>query len=128
MELTTEILAAFIGGQIEIQNEGEDYLYRGEIESAQVTDEDEVRVKLKWMAKGDTGVPSADWTADDKLIYGASLEVYSASDIGPTTGSRVSRICLTSHMVGEIVVFYPPDGSKLDPARVKNLVKVETAP
>ena len=125
MELTTEMLAAFVGGQIEVQNEREDYLYRGQIKTAQVSDEGEVCVELHWMAKGDEGFPSANWTADDKLSYVASLEVYSASNIGPSPDGGGDRLCLTSGIIGETVVFYPPGGSKLDPARVKNLVVVE---
>lgn len=116
MQLTTERLAEFIGGDMEIQNGNEDYLYRGPIESA-VVEGGEVKVRFRWLAKNDGGAnrPTPNWTSDDRLGYVASLEIYSVSDIGN------GRICLNSSIVGEMVVIFPPDGSRLDPERVKGL-------
>ena len=116
MQLTTERLAAFVGGDMEIQNESEGYLYRGPIERATV-EGGEVRVRFKWLAKNDGGPssPTSTWTKDDRPDYSASLQIYSVSDIGD------GRICLNSSITGETVVLFPPGGSKLDPARVANL-------
>jgi len=129
MQLTTQTVAPYKGGQIEIQNAGEGYLFRGEVADI-VVEENELRVKLSWLAKGD-GLPfPSRWIKDDPRDYAASLEIYSASNIGPSgdeTGGS-DRICLNSAIIGEIVVLFPPDGSKLDPAKVEGLQLAQEKP
>lgn len=120
MTLTTEMLAAFIGGQIEIQNAREGYIFRGEIKTA-VVEDNELRVILNWMAKGEGFPPlPTGWVTEKNLGYEAGLVAYHVSDIGRGTEGG-NRLCLQSAIVGEIVILFPPDGSKLDPARVKGL-------
>ena len=123
MRLTTEMLTPFIGGQIEVQNQDEGYLYRGEIKTV-VVEDNELRVALNWMAKGEGYPPiPTGWVADERLVYAASLEIYTVSNIGPS-GEEVGgddRICLNSPIVGELTILYPANGSKLDPAKVKGL-------
>ena len=123
MRLTNEIVAQYVGGQMEIQNQGEGYLYRGEIKSIAV-ENNELKVKFAWLAKGEGFPPlPKKWVKDDRLDYAASLEIYSASDIG-SSGHEVggdSRFCLNSPIVGETCVLYPPNGSKLDPSKVEGL-------
>ena len=123
MRLTTAEVERFIGGQIEIHNQNEGYLYRGEIAAA-VVENDEFHVKCAWLGKGE-GFPSLPprWVKDDNLDYAASLEIYAASDIGPGTEGG-NRLCLQSAIVGETVVLFPPDGSKLDRAKVEGLEPV----
>ena len=111
MQLTTENLAQFAGGQLEVQNPSENYLYRGEIESVVVEDGD-VKVRFVWCAKGKEG----GWINDDNLDYGASTMIYRAQEIGN------GRLAMSSFITGETAVFFPPDGSKLDPAKVEGLV------
>jgi hypothetical protein len=117
------MLAPFIGGQMEIQNSGEDYIFRGEVERAEVTN-NELIVRFAWLGKNDGGPtrPSAEWTMNTRLDYSASLEVYVASDIG------IGRIAIESSIIGELGVFFPKgyknsDGeeSKLDRSRIKGL-------
>lgn len=122
MQLTTQTVAPYKGGQIEIQNAGEGYLYRGEVADIDIID-NELRVKLAWLAKGAGSPLLSRWVKDDPRDYAASLEIYSASNIGPSgdeTGGS-DRICLNSAIIGEVVVLFPPDGSKLDPAKVEGL-------
>lgn len=123
MDLTTQMVATFIGGQMEIQNLNEGYLFRGEIKAIAVED-NELRVEFAWLAKGEGYPPVPNrWVKDDRLDYTASLEIYSVSDIGPS-GDEIgggTRICLNSSIVGEMAVLYPPNGSKLDAARVEGL-------
>jgi hypothetical protein len=108
------MLATFVGGQIEVQNEGERYIYRGEIKTA-VVEANEVRITLNWMAKGEGYPPiPTSWVVENRLDYTASLEIYTVSE-----GGR--RLCLNSLIIGELVVLYPSDGSKLDPTKVKGL-------
>ena len=114
--LTTERLAEFIGGDMEIQSDSQGCIFRGLIENA-VGEDNAVKGRFRWLAKngGGHGLPSATWTNHDNLEYEASLDIYQASDIGS------GRICLLSSMVGELVMLFPPNGSHLDPARVKGL-------
>ena len=123
MHLTSQMVERFKGGQMEIQNPNEGYLYRGEVETIGV-ENNELRVKFAWLAKGE-GLPPIPkkWIKYDDLDYSASLEIYVVSDIG-SSGLEIggsSRICLNSFIVGETVVLFPPNGSKLDPARVEGL-------
>lgn len=119
MELTEEVLAPFVGGQIEVQNTGEGYLYRGEIASIEITgaaNRPELKVKLNWMAEA-VGFPTftGNWKVSDRLDYTISLMIYLISDIGD------DRIMLNSHIVGEMTVLFPKGGSTLDPAKVEGL-------
>ncbi len=124
MKLTTELLSSFVGGQMEIQNEREEYLYRGEVETIVVVN-NELRVKLTWLAKGEGFPPiPKKWIKCDRLEYAASLQMYSANNIGPSSAEvgGGDRLCLNSDTIGETVIFYPSDGSKLDPKKVEGLV------
>jgi hypothetical protein len=113
MQVTSELLAKYVGGQMEIQNQGEGYVYRGEVRTA-IVDIDELQVKFVWLARG-VGYPPVRWVKADQPDYAASLEIYHTSDIGD------GRLCFSSAIVGEQVVLFPPDGSKLDPAKVEGL-------
>jgi len=109
---------------MEIQNEGEEYLYRGEIKAI-VVEDGELRVQFAWVAKGEGYPPlPSRWVNDTKLDYATSLEICSASNIGSSGHDKGGgdRICINSPIVGEVIVLYPPDGSKLDPAKVEGLV------
>ena len=114
MQLTTDVLARFKGGQLEIQNKGERYIYRGEIESV-VVEDNSIKVRFVWLARGTDGFPPTGWVKDDKLDYAASTEIYSGTDIGN------GGISIYSAIVGEVAVFFPPGGSKLEPAKVDGL-------
>ena len=118
MRLTAKDVARFVGGQMEIQNSGEEYMFRGEIETITVAD-NALKVKFAWIAKAEGYPPLPKrWVHDSELDYSASLEIYSVGDIGPgeTGGNRLS---LQSSIVGEMVVLFPPDGSKLDRSKVE---------
>lgn len=112
MRLSSTDLARFDGGQIEVQNQNENYLYRGQIETARVTGDDTVVVTLAWMAKMGEDFK---WHKASSKDYRASLEIYSSSDIGG------GRVALSSWITGEMTVFYPPDyPTKLDLSKVVN--------
>ncbi|HSX14826.1 MAG TPA: hypothetical protein VLE72_02865 [Candidatus Saccharimonadales bacterium] len=119
MILTDEIAARYVGGQIEVHNQIKARLYRGEIGTIAVEGEGSyatLSVRLNWMAKGEGFPPfPARWVPDDHTTYGASLMTYSVSDIGD------GCLALNSAIVGEIVVLFPPDGSKLDQSKVEGL-------
>jgi len=123
MDLTTETFARFVGGQMEIQNEQEGYLYRGEIATIAVKD-GELKVRFAWLAKGEGFPPLPHrWVRDDVLDYAASFMIYRVSDIGSSGGDvgGDSRLCLDSFINGETAILFPPNGSMLDPAKVEGL-------
>lgn len=116
MEITSKMMAIYIGGQMEIQNVQEKYIFCGEIADI-IVKKNELQVKFKWLAKGDGYPPLPEkWTKADNLNYAASLEIYSPVDIGE------ERLCLSCSITGEVVVFYRLGGSKLDVNKVEGLV------
>lgn len=124
MQLTQNMAAHFLGGQMEIQNSNEGHLFRGEI-AAIVVENNELKVKFNWLAKGEGGPPiPSKWVNDTKLDYAAGLEIYVVSNIGSSGGEvgGSDRLCLMSPIIGETVILYPPDGSKLDSSKVEGLV------
>lgn len=124
MQLTTEMLAKYVGGQMEIQNEGEGYLFRGEVREIAVAGND-LRVAFAWLAKGEgfPPFPTGGWVATDPRDYAVDLSICSANNIGPSGGEvgGSDRLCITVPITGEVVVLYPPDGSKLDRSQVAGL-------
>lgn len=125
MQLKTQDVERFKGGQMEIQNPNEGYMYRGEVESIAVAN-DALQVKFAWVAKGEGYPPLPNkWVKGDNLDYAASLEIYGVSNIGPSAEGGGDRLCLNSFIVGETVVLFPPDGSKLDQAKVEGLQLTE---
>lgn len=121
MQLTTESVAPYKGGQMEIQNRGEGYLFRGEVETI-VVEDNELRVRFAWLAKGEGFPPIPNkWVKNDRLDYVASLDIYSAGDIGPGSDGGGNRLNLCSQIIGEVVVLFPPDGSKLDRSKIEGL-------
>ena len=115
MQLTNEILAQYVGGDMEIQNEEEDYLFRGLIKKIGIEDRT-IKVEFEWLAKSDGGrLSPGEWSKDKKTDYQMNLTIFAPSDIGER------RLCFISSIVGELVVIFPPDGSHLDPKKVKGL-------
>jgi hypothetical protein len=113
MDLRTDILAKYVGGQMEIQNQGDGYIYRGEIKTI-VVDRGVLKVGFKWLAKGDT-FPPTRWMNHQDLNYDVGLEIFAASSIGQ------DRIAMSAPAIGELVVLFPLGGSRLDPAKVERL-------
>lgn len=124
MKLTTELLAPYIGGQIEIQNRNESYLYRGEIDTAEVSGSC-LQVTLKWLALGVDFPPiPSKWVVSSTKNYAVDLNSSAVSNIA-SSGEEIGggdRICINTHpAIGELIVLYPANGSKLDPAKIEGL-------
>lgn len=117
MKLTTEIVRPFIGGQAEILNRGEGYVYRGEIATA-IVESNQLRITFVWLAKN---VVSECWvksdTHHDRVI---SLTTCIVEKIGPGTKGG-DRLCIRDTMTGEAVVLFPLDGSNLNREMVVGL-------
>ncbi len=118
-QLTPAILAGLVGGQMEIQGGLGDYLYRGEIEALRVEGTDFV-CEFKWLAMQEKD----KWVKVNFPPYQVSLEFYSVLNIGPSGGEvgGGNRWLLNSAIMNETTTIFPPDGSKLDPAKVEGLV------
>lgn len=114
--LTPKRLETFVGGQVEIQNLVEEYVYRGEIAKMSVINQElaglpnnvDLVIDLKWMAKKIDG----KWVRDSNVPYIISLLIYSVSDIGD---GRLSFDCWIS---SESATIFPKGGSKLDESLV----------
>jgi hypothetical protein len=116
VDLTNTKVTTYVGGQMEIQNGQEGYIYRGEIAEAAVFNS-ELMIRFSWLAKGEGFPPvPTKWVNTDDLDYRASLDIYGVSDISD------GRLALNSPYTGELVVLFPPDGSKLDPQRIEGLL------
>lgn len=116
MELTQEVIDRMIGGQLEVQNHSEGYLYRGEISTMKLEGEGyslELVVSFNWLAKMESDF---EWSVTEPTPYKVSLLIYSVSDIGD------ERIFLSSYITGENITIFPPNGSKLDPNKVRGLI------
>lgn len=111
MELA-EIIGSYVGGQMEVQNATEDYLFRGEISRIGVYN-NELQVGFRWVAQG-IGFPPR-WINSDKRYYAASLEIYQFSEIGE------DRMCMYSPVTDELAIFFPKDGSRLEISQVEGL-------
>ena len=113
MELNAEVLARYKSGQLEVQNDREGYIYRGEIAEATLEDGD-LKVKFKWCAKGN-GSPPTNWVKEEMPEYSANLMIYNVAEIGD------DRLAFSSFVTHELLIFFLPGGSALDPARVEGL-------
>ena len=99
-------LSSFVGGQAEIQNPPEGYLYRGDIERirlGQDTSGKYLEIRFAWLAKRD----EAGWVEDEIKDYKVHLAMYSVSDIGD------GRIFLQCPYTGEGTTLFPRGGSAL---------------
>lgn len=115
MQMDSKLLEKYVGGQMEIQNQGQKYLFRGEVEVI-IAEDDQVLVKFAWLARGEGFPPVPQrWVKTDRLGFAMNLLLYIPSDIGD------DRLCFNSSLSGELVVLYPRGGSKLDPAKVRGL-------
>jgi len=116
---TNEYLERFNGGQLEVQNQIEEYLYRGEIKTARMENSD-LFVKLSWNAKGEGYPPIPNhWVNDtdaSHLDYAASMDIYQVVEMSE------KRLVLNSSIVNETTVLFSRDGSRLDPSKVEGLV------
>ncbi len=118
MNLNNEKVAEFVGGDMEIQNKNEGYLYRGPIKSATI-ENNMLLIKFAWLARGEGYPPSPiNWKKEDKFAsdgYIRNLKFYGVSEIGN------DRLSLCSFISGELLILFPLNGSKLDPAKVEGL-------
>lgn len=105
MELTPELLRAFVGGQFAVDDRPKQRIVQGEIKTIDLGLRRGVRyvhIVPEWIAQSDHYPARATgWRALNPLPYIASLARYTASDDGD------GRIKLTSPSTGEVTILYP---------------------
>ena len=115
MQTESTVWTVFVGGQMEIQNSIKGRLYRGEIKSIALED-NLLWVRFVWLAKCE-GFPNPPgrWIRRDCLDYTADLDFYAQLDIGD------GCVCFNSPVLENAIILHPPNGSKLNPAKVEGL-------
>lgn len=114
MNLTTENMARFVGGQLEIVGTGADeYRYRGQINKIEVVPDDvsipgggqpaTLHIEFDYICEMK---PNIGFVPSENKPYDISLVICGVSDIG------MNRIALNSSIVNEMSVFYPPNHNK----------------
>jgi hypothetical protein len=105
MELTSELLRSFVGGQFAVDDRPKRRIVQGEIKQIDLGLRQGVRYVLivpEWMALSDHyPARSVGWRALEPLPYIASFAHYTVSDGGN------GRIKLTSSKTGEVTTLYP---------------------
>ncbi len=113
MSSAEEFFQSFNGGQLEIQNLTEGYIYRGEISKIAI-DKHQLNTMFNWCAKG-IGFPPTKWVKDEKNSHKVSLAEAVASN------KKGSLVIDTGPTLKELLIFYPPGESDFDPEKVKGL-------
>jgi len=117
MNLTTEFMRQYVGGQVEIVG-NEDYRYRGQIKDIQIIPDPgceglpgqsaTLHVEFDYICKFQPGV---GYQPDENKPYDLSLAISGVNEIGrgPHVDKGPSRLAVNCSIVGEMSVFYPPE-------------------
>jgi len=118
--LSTEELQKFQGGILEIINQVEGYIFRGEIlnlrlviEATKLSDgniADDIALVLEfaWVKKASYNcVPTSDWEDEDRCDYESTLLCAVAQSLDGPPG-KPDRLMITSPVTNEMLVFFPP--------------------
>lgn len=92
MNLTTEIMRQYVGGQLEIVGRADEYRFRGQIKDIQIIPDE-----------GAAGLGGQAATLHVEFDYIGR---------GPHVDKGPNRLCVNSSIVGEMSVFYPPEHNK----------------
>lgn len=120
MSLAQSVLDRYKGGQAEIQNEVEEYLYRGEIADIRIVD-NSLRIRFAWLAKATEYPGPSSWVNEPNLDYSASLEIY-------TLTLDKDRVYARGWVNCELTVLILPTSRsrrRLDPKEVEGLQLVD---
>ena len=122
MELTTDVVGKYVGGQLERKGQNGDVVHRGKIGAASVEGEGDDVVLKVWLIWVGTQDSQGHWVNDsDNLDYEAALPSFGVAEFEPGRGGVGTNLLLYSPTVEERLVFFPPDGSTLDPAEIAGL-------
>ena len=116
--LTTENMAVYVGGQVEIigsKSNADQYHFRGQIAKIEVIPEhgrpqpfgagqDAVlQIDFEYICEAK---PGEAYKPSENKPYALSLLVCAVSDIG------MGRLCVNSSILDEMAIFYPPSHNK----------------
>ncbi|MFA6297453.1 MAG: hypothetical protein WC629_02725 [Candidatus Paceibacterota bacterium] len=127
MNITTQTLAPFIGGQLEVINPTDGYHYRGEIKTAEVGADGTLAVKFKWTAR-EIGFMTRKWVKETThTTYKASRKIFSSARfiLGRKDGDKILSMKPKSKRFDDTLIFSLPEGKGLDPAKVQGLELAE---
>jgi hypothetical protein len=132
------VASLYVGGELEVQNGQEGYLYRGKIASLEFIPADDhngavLKATLEWNAKADGKrlgggfVPTNGWDEDTVLDYSCNTDLPDLENVdGPNipnvifqTVEGMLRLIISNPYTGETTVLYPKDGSKLNQDNVR---------
>jgi len=119
--VTHDELAPYIRGQVLIEDFDNRLLHRGEIRSFAL-DNDRLILEFTWLvlASGFSFQGKKRWKQDPDTSYPLiNIGSYKMVDIGPGHMGGDSRMVLLSADTCKTVVFYPINGDKFDPTRLK---------
>lgn len=118
--LTAEQVQTFAGGQMEVQNQVEGYIVRGEIHDLRLnrTEQDgkldniELEVNFNWVVRAGFNVlPVGNWLEEENRHYSTTLFNSTARM------DDNKRLIIVSQITNELIVFYPPGYSDFNPLR-----------
>jgi hypothetical protein len=129
------LLNTFVGGEVEVQNPIERYLYRGRIKTI-VSDTSAgygtLKIGLLWQVKGVVEVhrmamlPVGGWDEtpeSDGLEYSCNTDLPSPEIDAPNIPNAQfiggGRMMFRNPYNGEVAVLFPAGGSQLDPEKVR---------
>ena len=123
MKIRTETLAPFIGGQLEIINPKDEYIYRGEIKTAEVSVDNTLTIKFKWMARGINFTPKRWVNETTHMTYKVSLNIFSMRKfiLGKKDKNKIMSMVSKSNSLNDTLIFSLPGGKGLNPEKVEGL-------
>lgn len=123
-QLDPERVAQFTGGQMEMQNPVEKYLYRGQIKSIRLVKEDKnvsLEAEFDWVVQADFNgkLPTSDWRVAEPKPYSTTLLCATASWIDEGYAQERQRLVLNSAVTNELIAMFPPGYSDFYPECLK---------
>lgn len=126
--ITHELLATYTRGQVEILPFFSDKVYRGQVESFDMSagtlatgwktrENPRLVIVFEWIARRPIGeLDNWERCLDHwRHRYAMSLGIYTAMNIGPGENlNACDRLYLTSRLTQEAVLLIPPNGSRLE--------------
>ena len=77
-----DVVGSYVGGQMEVQNPYEGYMYRGEISEIGI-EGDKLKIEFDWVSKAKEFSPAQPvWARHKEMSYSIDLRAYTPLDVG----------------------------------------------